>query len=283
MRRPTFADPRVREALGLAFDFEWSNKNLFYGLYKRTASIFENSDLKAEGSPTPAELALLEPLRGQIPDEAFGPVVSPPVSDGSGLDRKLLMKASRLLDQAGWKLDGSLRRDDKGQPLEVEFLLDDPSFERIVGPYVQSLRRIGVDASIRIVDDAQYQQRLKDFDFDTLTQRFGLGQTPGTELRAFFGSAPQRPMAATTLPASRSPAVDTLIDKVTQAKSRDELKVAAHALDRVLRAMRFWVPHWHKASHNIAYWDVFGRPAIKPKYDRGIIETWWIDSERRLV
>ena len=176
MRRPAFADPRVREALGLAFDFEWSNKNLFYGLYKRTASIFENSDLKAEGAPAPDELALLEPLRGQIPDEAFGPVVSPPVSDGSGLDRKLLMKASRLLDQAGWKLDGSLRRDDKGQSLEVEFLLDDPSFERIVGPYVQSLRRIGVDASIRIVDDAQYQQRLKDFDFDTLTQRFGLGQ-----------------------------------------------------------------------------------------------------------
>ena len=117
MRRPTFADPRVREALGLAFDFEWSNKNMFYGLYTRTASIFENSDLKAEGSPTPEELALLEPLRGQIPDEAFGPVVSPPVSDGSGLDRKLLQKASRLLDQAGWKLNGPLRRNDKGEPL----------------------------------------------------------------------------------------------------------------------------------------------------------------------
>jgi microcin C transport system substrate-binding protein len=280
MRRPTFADPRVREALGLTFDFEWSNKNLFYGLYKRTASVFENSDLKAEGTPSAEELALLEPLRGQIPDEAFGPVVSPPVSDGSGLDRKLLQKASRLLDQAGWKLAGPLRRNDKGEPLRVEFLLDDPAFERIVGPNVQSLRRIGVDASIRIVDDAQYQQRLKDFDFDTLTQRFGLGQTPGTELRAFFGSAAASAHGSYNLSGVKSPAVDSLIDKVTQAKSRDELKVAARALDRVLRAMRFWVPHWHKASHTVAYWDVFGKPAIKPKYDRGIIETWWIDPAK---
>jgi microcin C transport system substrate-binding protein len=188
-------------------------------------------------------------------------VVSPPVSDGSGLDRKLLQKASRLLDQAGWKLNGPLRRNDKGEPLRVEFLLDDPAFERIVGPYVQSLRRIGVDASIRIIDDAQYQQRLKDFDFDSLTQRFGVGQTPGTELRAFFSSAAASANGSYNLAGVKSPAVDSLIDKVTQAKSRDELKIAARSLDRVLRAMRFWVPHWHKASHTVAYWDEFGKPA----------------------
>ena len=148
--------------------------------------------------------------------------MSPPVSDGSGLDRKLLQKASRLLDQAGWKLNGPLRRNDKGEPLRVEFLLDDPAFERIIGPYVQSLRRIGVDASIRIIDDAQYRQPSKDFDFDTLTQRFGLGQTPGTELRAFFGSAAASAHGSYNLAGVKSPAVDGLIDKVTQAKSRNE-------------------------------------------------------------
>ena len=173
MRRPNFADPRVREALDLAFDFEWSNKNLFYGLYKRTASFFENSDLKAEGSPTPAELALLEPLRGQIPDEAFG--------------RRRVAAGQRRLGPGPQTADEGEPRSStrpagsstapcaattRAQPLKVEFLLDDPSFERIVGPYVQNLRRIGVDASIRIVDDAQYQQRLKDFDFDTLSPAF---------------------------------------------------------------------------------------------------------------
>ncbi|MFO1088606.1 MAG: extracellular solute-binding protein [Hyphomicrobiales bacterium] len=280
MRRPVFQDPKVRQAMELAFDFEWSNKNLFYGLYERTASVFENSPCKAEGTPSPAELALLEPYRADVPAEAFGEVPSPPVSDGSGRDRKLLSQASKLLDEAGWKVDGTVRKNAKGEPLKIEFLLDDSSFERIVGPYVQNLKRIGVDASIRVIDDAQYQQRLKSFDFDTLVQRFGVGETPGVELNAFFSSSSADAQGSFNLAGVKSKAVDALISKVTQATSREDLTTACRALDRVLRSLHFWVPQWHKGSHTIVYWDVFGRPAVKPKYARGILETWWIDPAK---
>jgi microcin C transport system substrate-binding protein len=280
MRRPVFADPRVRQAMALAFDFEWSNKNLFYGLYERTGSVFENSACKAEGSPPPEELALLEPLRGDIPAEAFGEVPSPPVSDASGRDRKLLSQASRLLDEAGWTVDGTVRRNADGEPLKIEFLLDDTTFERIVGPYVQNLKRIGVDASIRVVDDAQYQSRMKSYDFDTVVQRFGVGETPGVELNVFFGSAAADAPGSFNLAGVKSAAVDALIGKVTQATSRAELTVACRALDRVLRSLHFWVPQWHKGSHTIVYWDIFGRPATKPTYARGVLETWWIDPAK---
>ncbi len=280
MRRPVFADPRVRQAMALAFDFEWSNKNLFYGLYERTGSVFENSACKAEGSPSAEELALLEPLRSGIPAEAFGEAPSPPVSDASGRDRKLLSQASKLLDEAGWKVDGTVRRNAQGEPLKIEFLLDDTTFERIVGPYVQNLKRIGVDASIRVIDDAQYQSRMKSYDFDTVVQRFGVGETPGVELNVFFGSAAAGAQGSFNLAGVKSPAVDALIGKVTQATSLGELTVACRALDRVLRSLHFWVPQWHKGSHTLAYWDIFGRPATKPKYARGVLETWWIDPAK---
>jgi microcin C transport system substrate-binding protein len=280
LRRAKFADIRVRRALDLAFDFEWSNKNLFYGSYKRTVSFFENSPLKAEGKPSPEELALLEPFGPELRPEVFGEAVMPPVSDGSGQDRKLLREASRLLDEAGWKADGTLRKNDKGETLSVEILNDSPVFERVFNPYIKNLRLLGINANLRTVDEAQYQDRLKNFDFDMISSRFSSDVTPGVGLRVFFGSASARAPGSFNLSGVASPVIDGLIEKVVAAKSRQELDVAGRALDRVLRAEHFWVPNWSKASYWVAHWDVFGRPAIKPKYDRGIIDTWWYDRDK---
>jgi microcin C transport system substrate-binding protein len=280
LRRDKFQDIRVRQALNLAFDFEWSNKNLFYGLYDRTASFFELSPLKAKGAPPADELALLAPMRDRLRPEVFGEAVLPPVSDGSGQDRRLLREASRLLDEAGWVADGTLRRNAKGETLSVEFLIDSPVFERILGPYVKNLKLLGVDATIRSVDEAQYQDRLKNFDFDMISSRFAGGMTPGDSLRVFFGSASADAPGSYNLSGLASPEIDALIDNVVAARTREELNVAGRALDRVLRAEQFWVPNWHKGSHWIAHWDRLGRPATKPKYDRGIIDTWWYDPEK---
>ena len=280
LRRAKFQDIRVRQALNLAFDYEWTNKNLFFGLYQRTASFFESSPLKAEGAPSPEELALLEPLRGGLRPEVFGEAVLPPVSDGSGQDRKLLRQASQLLDAAGWTADGTMRRNAKGETLDVEFLIDSPIFERVLGPYVKNLRLLGVNASIRTVDSSQYQKRREEFDFDVISTRFVTSLTPGDELRVFFGSEAAGKPGSFNLSGLSSPAIDALIDKVVEAKSREELNVAGRALDRVLRAEQFWVPNWYKASHWIAHWDKFGSPATKAKYDRGILDTWWYDEAK---
>jgi len=281
MRRPALADIRVREALALGFDFEWSNKALFYDLYDRTDSFFEGSDLQAEGPPSPEELALLQPLADQLPADALGPAYVPPTTDGSGRNRENLRAASTLLDEAGWAVgtDG-MRRNAEGALLSIEFLDDSPAFERITGPFVQNLRKIGVDASTRTIDPAQYQARIETFDFDATVARFSLSLTPDTELRAFFSSRSADQPSSFNLSGVANPAIDALVEDVIAAKNREELTTAAHALDRALRALHIWVPQWHKNSHTIAYWDMFGRPAIKPPYDRGIIETWWIDEAR---
>ena len=280
LRRPQFQDARVREALNLAFDFEWTNKNLFFGLYDRTQSFFERSALKAEGQPPAAELALLEPLRAQLRPEVFGDAVVPPISNGSGQDRALLRKASALLDEAGWKTDGTLRRNAEGKTLDVEFLIESPVFERVLGPYIKNLRLIGVNASIRTVDDAQYLKRTKDYDFDVVGSRFSSSPTPGDELRVFFGSASASQPGTFNLSGVASPAVDALLDKVVEASSREGLDNAGRALDRVLRAEQFWVPNWYKGTYWLAFWDRFGRPQIQPKYDRGIVDTWWYDEAK---
>ncbi len=280
LRREVFADARTRQALNLAFDFEWANKNLFYGLYRRTESIFENSPLKATGKPSPAELALLEPWRDTLPEAVFGEAIRPPVSDGSGQDRRLLREAFRLLQAAGWRRQGQWLVDAKGRPLAVEFLYVSPAFERIIAPYVRNLKLLGIRARMRMVESAQYQRRLKDFDFDITTQRYVFSLTPGVELRAFFGSAAADMPGSYNIAGVKHPAVDALIEKVIAARSREELTTAARALDRVLRALHFWVPHWYKASHTVAWWDRFGRPERKPKYARGILDTWWFDAGR---
>jgi microcin C transport system substrate-binding protein len=277
-RRDKFSDPRVREALGLAFDFEWTNRNLFYGLYERTESFFENSPMEAEGLPSDAETALIESLDVKLPKEALGSAVMPPDSDGSGRDRKLLMKASKLLTEAGWRVKERKRVKDKGEQLKVEFLTFEPTFERIIAPYVNNLKLLGIDARIRRVDPAQYQRRLKDFDFDITTQRYVMRNTPGVELRSYFGSQAADLSGSLNLAGIKDAAVDALIEKVISAKNREDMITAARALDRVLRAGHYWVPHWYKGSHTVAYWDKFGRPETKPKYDRGILDTWWFDE-----
>ena len=275
-RRPKFADVRVRRALDMAFDFEWENKNLFYDLYKRTTSYFENSDMKATGLPSPEELALLEPFKSQLPPEVFGLPYTSPVTDGSGSDeRKWLREAGLLLDAAGWTVKDGHRVNAKGEPLDVELLTHEEGFDRVIQPYVARLGKIGVNAFIRRVDSAQYEQRTKKFDFDVTIQRYTMRLTPGIELRNFFGSSSASIDGSFNLAGIKDPVVDALIAKIMTAKSRVEVTTAARALDRVLRAQNYWVPHWYKAAHNLAFWNRFSWPTVKPKYARGAPETWW--------
>ncbi|WP_420560674.1 extracellular solute-binding protein [Tepidicaulis sp.] len=274
-RREKFADPRLREALSYAFDFEWTNRNQFYGLYKRTESFFENSPMKAEGMPSEGELALLEPYRNRLPEEVFGKPVRPPVSDGSGRDRKLLRKAAELLEEAGWRIEDGKRVNAEGQVLSIEFLTNEPTWERINAPYIRNLQFLGIDAKLRVVDSAQYQRRLDTYDFDLTTMRYSMALTPGIEMRSYWGSSFAAQPGSRNLSGISDPVIDMLIDKVIEAASREEQETAARALDRVLRAGHYWVPQWYKASHHLAFWDRFGRPASKPAYRLGAIDTWW--------
>lgn len=280
LRRSKFADPRTREALGLAFDFEWSNANLFYGLYTRTESFFENSEMKATGVPSAAELVLLEPLRGQLPEAVFGEAWLAPVSDGSGQDRRLLRRASDLLKEAGWQRNGGQLVDAAGAPFTIEFLENDPSSSRIVQPFIRNLKLLGIDATERIVDPAQYQVRTDRFDFDATGMRFSLSSTPGDNLREFFSSRSAETNGSRNMAGIADPAVDVLVEAVIAAPTRADMQVAARALDRVLRVLMPWVPNWYKASHTVAYWDLFGFPSEQPRYGFPVESTWWWDAER---
>jgi len=280
-RRDKFSDRLVRKALDYAFDFEWTNKKLFHNFYERTASFFENSDLKAEGTPSDAEVKLLEPYRDQLPESVFGQAYVPPKSNGSGQDRRLLRKASRLLRESGWIVrDGRRVNAESGEQLTIEFLIFSPTFERIINPYIRNLERLGIDASIRRVDPSQYQERMKSFKFDITTRRFTMEQTPGPELRNLFGSRSAGAKGSSNMAGISSPVVDALVEKMLAAGTREELRTAAHALDRVLRAGHYWVPQWYKTTHHIAFWNKFSRPETKPPYDRGVIATWWYDAEK---
>ena len=276
-RRPQFADPRLREALNDAFDFEWTNKTIMYGAYLRTVSVFQNSDMMAQGEPSSGEVALLEPFRARLPAEVFGPPYTPPVSDGSGEDRVLIRKAAQLLQDAGCAIQNGKRVLPNGQPVTVEFLIDEPSFEPHHMPFIRNLAALGIDATLRIVDPVQYQARLKDFDFDITIDRFSFSSTPGDSLRSFFSSQAAALKGSNNLAGIADPVVDALIDAIVAADSRPALVTACRALDRVIRAGRYWIPNWYKASHWIAYWDVFGRPPAQPRYFRGIPNTWWHD------
>ncbi len=280
VRRKKFSDPRVRKALDHAFDFEWTNKNQFYGLYRRTSSFFENSDMKASGPPSEAELALLAPHRAALPKEVFEAPYTSPVSNGSGQDRKLLRTASKLLKQAGWIVKDGKRVNGKGEKFELEFLIFSPTFERIIAPFVKNLKILGIDARIRIVDPSQYQSRLKAFDFDIITQRYVLRVTPGVEIRSYWGTKSADTPGSFNLSGIKDPVVDALMEKVIASKSRPELVTATRAIDRVLRARHYWVPHWFKAAHNLAFWNKFSQPKIKPLYGRGVIETWWYEETK---
>jgi microcin C transport system substrate-binding protein len=280
MRRDKFKDPRVRKALALAFDFEWSNENLFYKQYARTQSVFQNSKLMAEGKPSGEELALLEPYWDKLPAEVFGEAPVQPVSDGSGSDRKLLREAVRLLGEASVRLtkDGAILP--TGERFTLEFLNDNSGFEKIILPYIKNLRALGIAATLRTVDPAQYQARSNDYDFDLISRRFGLNLTPGDGLRRLFSSKDADIAGTYNLAGIKHPVVDALIVKVIKANSRAALENACRALDRVLRALHFWVPQWYRPSYALAYWDVYQSPPEKPAYSDGIVETWWLDEKQ---
>ena len=279
-RREKFKDPRVREAIIHAFDFEWTSKNLMYDAYKRTHSYFQNSDLMATGKPSPEELALLEPHRGKLPAEVFGEPFVPPVSDGSGQDRKLLRHAAQLLQSAGYSIKDGRRMNEQGARIQIEFLIDEPSFQPHHMPYIKNLGTIGIEASLRVVDPVQFRARVDDFDFDMTIQRFSFSTTPGESLRTFLTAQAAATKGTQNLSGIADPVVDALVERIIEAKNRGELTFACRALDRVLRAGRYWVPQWYSSSHRLAYWDVFARPKDKPRYGRGFMETWWTDPDK---
>jgi|SRR5579871_2761748 microcin C transport system substrate-binding protein len=279
-RRSKFADARLREALNDAFDFEWTNKTIMYGAYERTVSVFQNSDMMAVGKPSPEEVALLEPFRARLPAEIFDEPYSPPVSDGSGQDRALLRKAAQLLQAAGCTIQSGKRVLPSGEPITVEFLIDEPNFQPHHMPFIRNLGLLGIDATLRIVDPVQYRARRDGFDFDITIDRFNFASTPGDSLRSYFSSQAATLKGSNNLAGIADAVVDALIDAIIAAGSRPELVTACRALDRVIRAGRYWIPNWYKASHWIAYWDVFGRPPAQPRYFRGIPDTWWYDPQK---
>ncbi len=279
-RRRQFKDRRLREALIDAFDFQWTNKNIMYGAYKRTQSLFENSAMKAVGKPSPAELKLLEPYRGKVPEEVFGEPYLPPVTDGSGHDSKWLRHGARLLAQAGYPVKEGKRVLPDGTPITIEFLIDEPTFKPHHLAYIENLKRLGFEAGLRIVDPAQYRQRVDNFDFDITVERMGFSATPGESLRSYFSSEAATTKASKNLAGIVDPVIDALIDVIIAAKTREELTTACRVLDRVFRAGRYWIPHWFSGIHRIAYWDEFGFPPRQPRYSRGIPATWWHDAAK---
>jgi microcin C transport system substrate-binding protein len=279
IRRPIFQDRRVRQALGYAFDFEWSNKNLFNGAYTRTRSYFDNSELAATGLPSADELKLLEPLRGQIPDEVFTKEYQPPQTDGSGNWRDNQRIATRLLSEAGWKVVNQKLVDPQGKQMSFEILLNSPQFERIVLPYVENLKRLGIDARIRTVDTAQYQRREDEFDFDMTVDVFAQSESPGNEQRDYWGSASADVTGSRNTVGIKSKAIDTLVDAIISAPDRAALVTATRALDRVLQWEYYVIPNWHSRVARIAYWDRFARPKELSKYGY-LGSTWWVDPQK---
>ncbi len=283
-RRGKFQDARVRLALNYAFDFEWSNANLFYGQYKRSRSFFNNSTMEATGLPSPEELALLEPLRSQLPAEVFTTEYSNPVNTSSTDRRKNLRQASKLLGEAGWNVtqDGnrSVLKNAAGEKLEIEFILDSPLFERIVLPYKQQLELLGITVMIKTVDSAQYQRRVETFDFDIIVGTFGQSLSPGNEQRDFWGSAAADKNGSRNIIGIKNPAIDALIDAVIFAKDRSGLTAACKALDRALIWNHYLVPMWFAPYERTARWDRFGRPDKLPDYALGFPTIWWWDEEK---
>jgi len=280
-RRAKFASPKVREALTYAFDFEWSNKNLFYGIYTRTRSYFSNSELASRGLPEGAELALLEPYREQLPADVFLKEYNPPKSTGSGNNRANLRTAKNMLEDAGWSvIDKKLINRETGEQMEIEFLLISPAFERVVGPFVRNLEKLGITARIRLVDTAQYQNRVNDFDYDVVVNSWGQSLSPGNEQRDFWSTDAADRNGSRNYAGIKDPVVDALIDKIIFAPDRASLVAATRALDRVLLWGHYVIPNWHTRDFRIAYWDRFGRPKTFSKYQLSFFDTWWIDPEK---
>ena len=280
IRKTKFKNKKVRQALAHAFDFEWSNKKLFYGQYTRTSSYFENSELAATRLPTSEELRILTPLRGQIPNEVFNKIYRPTKSSGSGNNRGNLRQAARLLKFSGWKIiNNRLVHSQSGKPLEIEFLLVSPAFERVVSPFVRSLKRLGINSKIRTVDPAQYQNRVRDFDFDIIVSTFYQSLSPGNEQRNYWHSSSANRPGSRNLIGVKDPKIDYLVENLISAKNRKSLVFATRALDRVLQWNHFVIPQWHIRSDRIAWWNKFGRPKKRPNFGIGFF-SWWVDEKK---
>ena len=277
-RREQFRDPRVREAIGLAFDFTWTNKNVMYSAYKRIVSFFPNTDMEAKGAPGPDELKLLALFRDKLPPSVFGDPYVPPESDGSGFDRKLLKQAYELLLGAGCKRNGEVLTLPNGKPLTVEFLDFSSALQPHTMPFIQNLGKLGIQANMRIVDAAQYKSRTDAFDFDVVTQAMGGSTTPGADLKVVYTSAAAAQNGSRNLAGIADPVVDALVETIATAKSRPELNSACRALDRVLRAGHYWVPMWYRDTAWVAYWDAFSRPGRQPRLGTGAPGAWWWDE-----
>jgi microcin C transport system substrate-binding protein len=279
-RKEMFRDARVRQALGYLFDFEWENKTLFYDSYTRTESYFANSELASSGLPSADEIKILDKYKGQIPDAVFNQAYEAPKTDGSGNLRDNMREALRLLSEAGWSVkDGKLVNDETGKPFSFEFLLDEPEFERIVLPFVQNLGRVGITATIRKIDPAQYENRMKTFDYEMAIVVIPESLSPGNEQRDFWSSGAADEQGSQNFMGVKSKAVDDLVDLIINAPDRPSLVTRVHALDRVLLHSYYVIPSWHLTSFRVAAWDKFQRPRISPPYTLPL-ESWWIDPER---
>ena len=279
-RRPIFADRRVREALGWAFDFEWTNRVLFFGQYQRAKSYFNNSEMASRGVPEGEELAVLEKYRERVPEEVFTSAYPVPVTDGSGWPRGNLLKALDLLRQAGWVVrDMRLVNEQTGEPMSFEILIVSPTFERIMLPLVRNLKRIGIEARIRLVDQSQYVNRLRSFDFDMAMLVWGQSDSPGNEQRDFWSSAAARSPGSSNYLGVSDPVVDELIEGIIAAPDREGLVARTRALDRVLLWGFYVIPAWYSSVDRVLYWDKFSYPEVSPA--RGVqIDTWWFDQEK---
>lgn len=285
MRREKFADPKVREALSYAFDFEWTNNNLFYGQYERSESYYSNTELASSGLPTGLELEILEPYRGRVPEEVFTKTFAPPSTDGSGNIRQNLRVAKQMLTEAGWVVkDGKLTNEKTGEVMTIEFILSSPSWERIVGPYVQNLERLGVESSIRTIDRAQYQNRMQEFDYDATVVVWGQSLSPGNEQRDMWTSEAADTPGSRNYVGIKDPVVDELVTKLINSPDRKTLVATTRALDRVLLWGHYVIPHWHIRSHRLVYWNKFDKPEVSPKYMGSPFTTfpasWWVDAEK---
>jgi len=281
IRLDKFSDPRVREAIGMAFNFEWSNRTLFFGLYTRVDSFWKNSPLEAIGDIPADELAILEPFRDQLPESVFSePAYSPPVSGDQQIDRSVIRAASRLLDDAGWTIQDGVRKNAAGEELTVEFMNRSPLFDRIINPYIENLERLGIAATNDRVDTSQFVERSRSFDFDVMITSYANSLTPGLGLRQYYNSENAH-VPSRNLVGLENPAIDALVEIILDATDRDELNLRTRALDRALRALHIWIPQWFKDVHTVAYWDVYehGDVNLAP-YALGVSSWWWYSEEK---
>jgi len=280
IRRDIFKDRKLREALGYAFDFEWSNKTLFYGQYFRTKSFFDNSELAATGLPSPDELKILEPLRGKVPDEVFTTEWNPPKTDGSGNIREQARKAIALLKEAGWEIKDGKMTDKEGRKFAFEIILPDSGFEALTLPVKQNCERIGIDMSVRTIDTSQYQRRTDTYDFDMVIDLWAQALSPGNEQREFWGSKAADIPGGKNSMGLKDPGVDQLIELIIAAPDRESLIVRTRCLDRVLQWHEFIIPQFYSAKELVAYWNRFTRPEKTAKYDPLAFDTWWVDEAK---